>query len=449
MAGLAWAGRPGKVYWAAAMAFAPAHTCIAHGQTGIVAVALVALGSASLARRGDRARGGPLPGALLGLGAAIKPQVAALFSVYQAGRGRWQAVIASIAVPISLIGTFGLMYLLGYSLNNLSLMALTIATGFVVDDAIVMIENISRHLQMRRNVSAQANAGEAGVRDAPASGRSQNISRYIEEGETPMAAALKGATQIGFTIISLTVSLIAVLIPLLFMGDVVGRLFHEFAITLAVAILISAFVSLTLTPMMSARLLKPETEQKHSRLGSWFGEKFEAMSAMSGETRAHEEFRMQLEKAHVETVKGIDAQTSIAREQAEVLGTALSNAKIDIVGGQGDYFDRFVGALAVGKGIDGVVNKSKTLQVAFKDQLAGERDPGGLPPAGQKMFAQLDEIFGTRRRIATPVTGKQRASALGYRLQQFPEKRGVHLGPMLCPLDDRATMWQFRERSTR
>ncbi len=103
-------------------------------------------------------------------------------------------------------------------------------------------------------------------------------------------------------------------------------------------------------------------------------EKFEAMSAMSGETRAHEEFRMQLEKAHVETIKGIEAQTSIAREQAEVLGTALANAKIDIVGGEGDYFDRFVGALSVGKGIDGVVNKSKTLQVAFKDQLAGQRD---------------------------------------------------------------------------
>jgi uncharacterized membrane protein YqiK len=103
-------------------------------------------------------------------------------------------------------------------------------------------------------------------------------------------------------------------------------------------------------------------------------DKFEAMSAMSPDTRAHEEFRMQLEKAHVETVKGIEAQTAIAREQAEVLGTAMANAKIDIVGGEGDYFDRFVGALAVGKGIDGVVNKSKTLQVAFKDQLAGERD---------------------------------------------------------------------------
>ncbi|RYF70653.1 MAG: multidrug transporter subunit MdtC, partial [Comamonadaceae bacterium] len=134
-------------------------------------------------------------------------------------------VIASIAVPISLIGACGLMYLLGYSLNNLSLMALTIATGFVVDDAIVMIENISR---------------------------------YLEEGEKPFAAALKGATQIGFTIISLTVSLIAVLIPLLFMSDVVGRLFREFAVTLAITILISAVVSLTLVPMMAARWLKPE-----------------------------------------------------------------------------------------------------------------------------------------------------------------------------------------------
>lgn len=120
-------------------------------------------------------------------------------------------------------------------------------------------------------------------------------------------------------------------------------------------------------------------------------EKFEAMSAMSGETRAHEEFRMQLEKAHVETVKGIDAQTSIAREQAEVLGTALSNAKIDIVGGQGDYFDRFVGALAVGKGIDGVVNKSKTLQVAFKDQLAGERD---VVPDLQNLLSALGTSSG-------------------------------------------------------
>ena len=138
-------------------------------------------------------------------------------------------VIASIAVPISLIGSFGLMYLLGYSLNNLSLMSLTIATGFVVDDAIVMIENIAR---------------------------------YLEEGEPPLQAAMKGATQIGFTIISLTVSLIAVLIPLLFMGDVVGRLFREFAVTLAITILISAVVSLTLVPMMSARWLKHEEKKK-------------------------------------------------------------------------------------------------------------------------------------------------------------------------------------------
>ena len=148
-------------------------------------------------------------------------------------------VIASLAVPISLVGTFGVMYLLGYSLNNLSLMALTIATGFVVDDAIVMIENIAR---------------------------------YIEEGEKPMDAALKGATQIGFTIISLTVSLIAVLIPLLFMGDVVGRLFREFAVTLAITILISAVVSLTLVPMMSARWLKAEDKSHESR----FARKFQA-----------------------------------------------------------------------------------------------------------------------------------------------------------------------------
>jgi multidrug efflux pump len=131
-------------------------------------------------------------------------------------------VIPSIAVPISLIGTFGVMYLLGYSLDNLSLMALTISTGFVVDDAIVMIENIAR---------------------------------YIEAGESPLQAALKGSKQIGFTIVSLTVSLIAVLIPLLFMGDVVGRLFREFAVTLGVTILVSALVSLTLTPMMCAQLL--------------------------------------------------------------------------------------------------------------------------------------------------------------------------------------------------
>src|SRR5213078_3712190 len=132
-------------------------------------------------------------------------------------------IIPSVAVPLSIVGTLGVMYLLGYSLNNLTLMALTISTGFVVDDAIVMIENIVR---------------------------------YIEEGENPLAAALKGAEQIGFTIVSLTVSLIAVLIPLLFMGDIVGRLFREFAITLSVTILVSAVVSLTLTPMMCAKLLR-------------------------------------------------------------------------------------------------------------------------------------------------------------------------------------------------
>jgi multidrug efflux pump len=149
-------------------------------------------------------------------------------------------IIPSLSVPLSLVGTFGVMYLAGYSLNNLSLMALTIATGFVVDDAIVMIENISR---------------------------------YIEAGEPPLQAALKGAEQIGFTIVSLTVSLIAVLIPLLFMGDVVGRLFREFAITLTVTILISAVVSLTLVPMLCAKLLKHHTPPEHGALAAtqrWF-----------------------------------------------------------------------------------------------------------------------------------------------------------------------------------
>src|SRR5712672_670512 len=142
-------------------------------------------------------------------------------------------IIPSLSVPLSLIGTFAVMYLANFSLNNLSLMALTIATGFVVDDAIVMIENISR---------------------------------YIELGETPLEAALKGAGQIGFTIISLTVSLIAVLIPLLFMQDVVGRLFREFAVTLAVTILISAVVSLTLVPMMCARILRHQKQSDKT----WF-----------------------------------------------------------------------------------------------------------------------------------------------------------------------------------
>jgi len=158
-------------------------------------------------------------------------------------------VIPSVAVPLSLIGTFGVMYLLGYSLNNLTLMALTISTGFVVDDAIVMIENIDR---------------------------------FLEAGDSPLDAALKGSSQIGFTIISLTVSLIAVLIPLLFMGDIVGRLFREFAVTLAVTILVSAGVSLTLTPMMCAKLLKhrkegekgrfyDKTEQFYNRIIAFYG----------------------------------------------------------------------------------------------------------------------------------------------------------------------------------
>ncbi len=145
-------------------------------------------------------------------------------------------IIPSLSVPLSLVGTLAVMYLLGFSLDNLSLMALTISTGFVVDDAIVMIENVSR---------------------------------YVEAGDEPLDAALKGSEQIGFTIISLTVSLIAVLIPLLFMGDVVGRLFHEFAITLSVTIVISAVVSLTLVPMMCARLVRhrPEAAAQPLRSG--------------------------------------------------------------------------------------------------------------------------------------------------------------------------------------
>ncbi|MES2390685.1 MAG: efflux RND transporter permease subunit [Acidobacteriota bacterium] len=160
-------------------------------------------------------------------------------------------IIPGIAVPLSLVGTLSVMYLLGYSLNNLTMMALTISTGFVVDDAIVMIENISR---------------------------------YIEEGEKPMAAALKGAEQIGFTILSLTVSLIAVLIPLLFMGDVAGRLFRQFAVTLAVTIILSAFVSLTLTPMMSARLLKHKPHNEQTRFYHFSEQIFEDIIAFYGRT---------------------------------------------------------------------------------------------------------------------------------------------------------------------
>ena len=160
-------------------------------------------------------------------------------------------VIPSVAVPLSIVGTFGVMYLLGYSLNNLTLMALTISTGFVVDDAIVMIENISR---------------------------------YIEEGMSPMRAALKGSEQIGFTIMSLTVSLIAVLIPLLFMSDVVGRLFREFAITLAVTILVSAVVSLTLTPMMCSRILRDKAHAKETRFYLWSEHIFNSIIAAYGRT---------------------------------------------------------------------------------------------------------------------------------------------------------------------
>jgi multidrug efflux pump len=166
-------------------------------------------------------------------------------------RNIYATIIPSIAVPVSLVGTFGAMYALGYSLDNLSLMALTISTGFVVDDAIVMIENISR---------------------------------YLEAGDPPMQAALKGAEQIGFTIISLTVSLIAVLIPLLFMGDVVGRLFREFAVTLAVTIILSAVVSLTLTPMMCSRILHHDPQEQQGRFYRASERFFERLIAFYGRT---------------------------------------------------------------------------------------------------------------------------------------------------------------------
>jgi multidrug efflux pump len=166
-------------------------------------------------------------------------------------RNLYATIIPSVAVPLSLIGTLAAMYGLGYSLDNLSLMALTISTGFVVDDAIVMVENISR---------------------------------YLEEGKTPMEAALIGAEQIGFTIVSLTVSLIAVLIPLLFMGDVVGRLFREFAVTLAVTIVVSAVVSLTLTPMMASRILKHNPEEQQGRFYKASERVFEGMIAFYGRT---------------------------------------------------------------------------------------------------------------------------------------------------------------------
>ena len=161
-------------------------------------------------------------------------------------RNLWATLIPSVTVPLALLSVkCGAMWVAGYSLDNLSLMALTISVGFVVDDAIVMLENITR---------------------------------YIEEGEAPMAAALKGSREIGFTIMSISISLIAVLIPLLMIGGIVGRLFREFSVTLAMTIVISAFVSLTLTPMMASRFLKSEHEQKHGRLYQISERGFEALS---------------------------------------------------------------------------------------------------------------------------------------------------------------------------
>ncbi len=213
-------------------------------------------------------------------------------------------VIPSVAVPLSLVGTFAAMYVLGYSLDNLSLMALTISTGFVVDDAIVMIENISR---------------------------------YIEEGEPPMQAALKGAEQIGFTILSLTVSLIAVLIPLLFMGDVVGRLFREFAVTLAVTILISAAVSLTLTPMMRAHPEAP-TARAAGALPRGLGARLRKSDRV---LRAHAPHRAAISSAHAAGGGGDTRAHGLpvhSRPEGLLSGTGygrdsgdLASARIDLV----------------------------------------------------------------------------------------------------------------------
>jgi HAE1 family hydrophobic/amphiphilic exporter-1 len=165
-------------------------------------------------------------------------------------RNAWATIIPGITVPLALLGACALMWLVGYSLDNLSLLALTISVGFVVDDAIVMLENISR---------------------------------YVEEGESPMKAALHGAGEIGFTIVSISLSLIAVLIPLLLMGGIIGRLFREFSVVLAMTIVVSAFVSLTLTPMMAARLLHPESHRKHGRFYQWSERVFDNM--LAGYTR--------------------------------------------------------------------------------------------------------------------------------------------------------------------
>ena len=160
-------------------------------------------------------------------------------------RSVWATIIPSVTVPLSLLGAFALMWAMGYTLDNLSLMALTISVGFVVDDAIVMLENITR---------------------------------YIEEGEAPLAAALKGSGEIGFTILSISVSLIAVLIPLLLMGGIIGRLFREFAVTLSMTIVVSAVVSLTLTPMMASRFLPAAKDTHHGRLYAFSERGFDALA---------------------------------------------------------------------------------------------------------------------------------------------------------------------------
>ncbi|WP_341921225.1 efflux RND transporter permease subunit [Hydrocarboniphaga effusa] len=269
-------------------------------------------------------------------------------------------LIASLSVPISLIGTCGLMYLLGYSLNNLSLMALTIATGFVVDDAIVVIENIARHL---------------------------------ERGAKPFEAALKGASEIGFTIISLTISLVAVLIPLLFMGDVVGRLFREFAVTLAITILISAIVSLTLVPMLAARWLKPTSLHPTKGIGAKVQHGFDRIvqryAGWLSWVLAHQRLTLLVALAtlvltallYVVIPKGLfptqDTGQLQARTQADESVSYARMAQLQQAAARAILDDEAVANLASFIGVDGANNAmlhTGRMLINLKDDRSGSQD---------------------------------------------------------------------------
>ncbi len=286
-------------------------------------------------------------------------------------------LIPAVAVPLSLVGTFGVMYLAGFSINNLTLMALTIATGFVVDDAIVMIENISR---------------------------------YIEAGERPLAAALKGSAQIGFTIISLTFSLIAVLIPLLFMGDVVGRLFREFAITLAVSILISAVVSLTLTPMLCARLLRHVPADQQGRFYRSSGRAFErligAYDAVLRRVFDHQWLTLGVALAtlaltvvlYVLVPKGFfpvqdtGALLGITEAPQSISFSAMAERQQQVAGVV--LADPAVASLSSFIGVDGTNTTLNSGRLLINLKPHGERDPGAL--VIDRLRARLADLDGIR-----------------------------------------------------